>query len=70
MEIESALGIELKWARLDNKKASRIYHQLDNVNIKNEADWPQMIKFHAEWSKKFYEVLVPYLSNGLEGSGQ
>lgn len=70
VEIESALGIELKWARLDNKKASRIYHQLDNVNIKNEADWPQMIKFHAEWSKKFYEVLVPYLSNGLEGSGQ
>ena len=31
--------------------------------VKNETDWLQMAKFHAEWSKKFYDVIVPYLRN-------
>ena len=26
-----------------------------------EIDGLQMAKFHAEWSKKFYDVIVPYL---------
>ena len=33
-----------------------------NVSIENEDDWPQMAKFHAEWSKKFYDLIVPYIT--------
>ena len=60
-EIEAALGISLKWNRNDDVKSSKIYCQLDNVSIENEVDWLQMSRFHAEWSKKFYDVIVPYL---------
>lgn len=60
-KIETALGTELIWARGDDSKSSKVYCQLDNVGIDHETDWGQMAKFHAEWSKKFYDVLVPYL---------
>lgn len=54
-------GMSLKWNRNDDVKSSKIYCQLDNVSIENEIDWLQMARFHAEWSKKFYDVIVPYL---------
>lgn len=60
-EIEAALGIALIWNRNDDVKSSKIYCQLDNVSIENEVDWLQMARFHAEWSKKLYDVIVPYL---------
>ena len=60
-EIETALGISLIWDRNDDVKSSKIYCQLDNVSIEKEVDWLQMARFHAEWSKKFYDVIVPYL---------
>lgn len=60
-EIEAALGVTLVWNRNDEIKSSKIYHQLNNVSIEHEVDWLQMAKFHAEWSKKFYDVIVPYL---------
>ena len=31
------------------------------TSIENETDWLQMAKFHAHWSKKFYDIIVPYL---------
>lgn len=62
-EIESKLGVTLKWSRNDDVKSSKIYYQLDNVSIENEVDWLQMARFHAEWSKKFYDVFIPYLIN-------
>ena len=62
-EIESELGVTLTWSRNDDVKSSKIYYQLDNVSIENEVDWLQMSRFHAEWSKKFYDVFVPYLIN-------
>lgn len=62
-EIEAALGISLVWNRNDGVKSSKIYCQLDNVSIENEVDWLQMARFHAEWSKKFYDIIVPYLLN-------
>ena len=61
-EIESKLGAELTWLRGDSIKSSKIEYQLEKVSIANESDWLQMAKFHAEWSKKFYDVLVPYLT--------
>lgn len=60
-EIESKLGISLVWSRSDDIKASKVYCQLDGVSIENEVDWLQMARFHAEWSKKFYDVIVPYI---------
>lgn len=60
-EIETTLGISLVWNRGDDIKSSKVYCQLDNVSIDNETDWLQMARFHAEWSKKFYDVIVPYI---------
>lgn len=60
-EIESMLGVSLIWNRAEDKKASKLYMQLSNVSIENEVDWLQMARFHAEWSKKFYDVIVPYI---------
>ena len=59
--IEAALGTEVAWKRNDDSKASQIVIILPGVSIENETDWTQMAKFHAEWSKKFYDVIVPYL---------
>lgn len=61
-EIESKLGTELQWNRGNDIKSSKVFIQLDNVSIENEDDWPQMAKFHAEWSKKFYDLIVPYIT--------
>lgn len=60
-DIESKLAHSLNWNRNDDIKASKIFIQLDNVSIENETDWLQMARFHAEWSKKFYDVIVPLL---------
>lgn len=60
-EIETKLGTTLQWNRGDDIKSSKIFIQLDNVSIEKEEDWPQMANFHADWSKKFYDVVVPYI---------
>lgn len=59
--VEKALGAPLLWVRGDDIKSSRISYQLGGVSIENETDWLQMAQFHAGWSKKFYDVIVPYL---------
>lgn len=60
-DIEKALGVSLVWSRGDDIKTSKISYQLNGVSIYNETDWLQMANFHALWSKKFYDVIVPYL---------
>lgn len=60
-DIENALGVSLIWSRGDDIKTSNISYQLNGVSIYNETDWLQMANFHAVWSKKFYDVIVPYL---------
>lgn len=62
-EIEQKLGISLTWERADQYKASWICCHLRDVSITNEADWPRMAKFHAEWSDKIYNVILPYLQD-------
>ena len=59
-EIEAKLGIPLNWWRFDGKSSYVDYH-IDGIGIKDETNWLQMAKFHAEWSKKFYDVFVPLL---------
>ena len=51
----------LCWLRLDDKKASYVTLRLEEVSIEKEEDWTRIAKFHAEWSKKFYDTFVPYL---------
>ena len=61
-EIEKTLGASLIWNRGDDIKSSKVSYKLNGVSIENETDWLQMARFHAEWSKKFYDIIVPYLS--------
>ena len=60
-DIEKTLGVSLIWYRGDDIKSSKISYKLNGVSINNETDWLQMASFHAQWSKKFYDVIVPYL---------
>ena len=62
-EIEAKLGITLTWERADEYKASWLSYGLRDVSITNEADWPRMAKFHAEWSSKICNAVLPYLLN-------
>lgn len=62
-EIEEELGISLVWERADEYKASWLCYHLRDVSITNEADWPRMAKFHAEWSDKICNAVLPYLQN-------
>ncbi len=63
-EIESALGIQLKWYRMDDKKSSYVVLDKDGVGTYDETSWTQMAEFHAEWSKKFYNIFVQLLQQG------
>ena len=58
-EIEKALGVPLDWWRFEGK-ASYVHYGID-IGIKDETNWTQAAKFHAEWSKKFCDVFVPLL---------
>ncbi len=62
-EIEAQIGTsDLNWARANDHKASWITYSLKGVSITNEADWPRMAKFHAEWSAKIADAMIPYLT--------
>ena len=59
-EVEEKLGVAVDWWRFEGKSSYVSYH-IDGVGIDDETSWTQMAKFHAEWSKKFYDVFVPLL---------
>ena len=40
------------------------------MSITNEADWPRMAKFHAEWSDKICNAVLPYLQNEDDASAR
>ena len=61
-KIEKTLGVTLQWNRGDDVKSSKVFYQLNNVSIENETDWLQMANFHADWTKRFYDVIVPYIN--------
>lgn len=60
-EIEQELGASLTWERANEYKASWLCYHLKDVSIANESDWPRMAKFHAEWSDKICNAVLPYL---------
>lgn len=57
--IEETLGAALHWNRAEDKKASKVYVLLPDVELEDEAGWPRLAQFHAAWSRKFYDVIVP-----------
>lgn len=60
-EIEAELGVSLTWLRANEYKASGLSFYLRDVKITNEEDWPRMAKFHAEWSDKICNAVLPFL---------
>ena len=60
-EIEEMFGDELKWERLDEYKAATIIYELKGVSVANETDWIRMAKFHAEYSRKMCDTVLPVL---------
>ena len=47
-EVDGEYGSKLKWERMDDNLASKLYDQLDDISITNEADWPRMIEFLSQ----------------------
>lgn len=60
-DIERALGVPLEWLRSEETKTSSLQYRLSDVSILDETDWTMIAKFHADWSKRFYDVITPYL---------
>lgn len=60
-KVEAALATSMDWDRGDDKKSSKISVSLHGVSVGLEDDWSRMTSFLAAWSKKIYDVLVPYL---------
>ena len=65
-DIERRLGMQVEWIRSEDTKASYVSYRMNGVSIINETDWIMMSKFHAEWSRKFYDVFVPLLKEWNE----
>ena len=60
-EVEEKFGDALRWDRLDEHKAATIIYELKSVSVANETDWKQMSKFHAEYSRKMCDAILPVL---------
>lgn len=66
-EIERDSRASLLWNRNDDGKASWVEYSLDDVSVANESDWPMMAKFHAEWSCRLRDVILPYFYSFYSG---
>ena len=52
----------MTWERLDNRKASRVKYELNNVDYFDKEDWTKMIEFIADgiqrMERAFKEPLI------------
>lgn len=62
-EIEQHLSRKPVWARADELKASRIYFQMEDVDVSDESDWPRMAEFHAQYAAELKNAFVPVLEH-------
>ena len=61
-EIEQNLGTNLDWWSSEKWKAFYVnINYQGNAGIYKEKEWEAMARFHAEWSKKIYDVFTPLL---------
>lgn len=60
-EIEDKLGATLIWNRNDQSCRSTIRKESDTKPILDQESWEATAQFHAEWTKKLYDVFIPYL---------
>ena len=67
-DIEKELGTKLNWWAEDDWKYCYVDKSYQGkTNILDESTWEDMAKFHMEWSRKFYDVIVPRLKKWYEG---
>ncbi len=62
-EIEAKLGVQLSWSRADDYVSSWVVYRLPEVGIGIESEWPKMAEFHATWSAKICDAILPYIPN-------
>ena len=60
-EIESQLGFDLAWDRLDNKKASRIKHTIPGLNFDDHSNYDMLMNQIIDIAVKMRDVLKKYL---------
>ena len=60
-EIEEKFGGSLSWNRLNEKRASTISLECHDFGLSTPERWTEMAEFHAENSRRLYDVFMPYL---------
>lgn len=61
VEIESVLGVNLSWMRLDDRKASIICTYINGLDFKNQDNYPQLINEAIDLVIKMKKVFVQYI---------
>lgn len=60
-KIETELGLELDWDRLDNKKSAVICCNIDGLDFKNQENYPELINKAIDMAIAFKKVFSKYL---------
>lgn len=59
--IEKELGFELVWEELENKNASRIRYQNNNVELSNKDNYENYYKWYIQIAEKYLKVIPKYV---------
>lgn len=60
-EIESELGMNLDWDRLDTKKASRIKYYIDGLNFDDHSNYPELMDQAIDTAVSMRNVFQKYI---------
>ena len=61
-EIESKLGVDVEWQRLDGKKASRILHKISGLDFENQSNYNELMNEMIDKAVIFSKVFKKYVS--------
>lgn len=62
-EIETELGYELDWLRLDNRKASRILYYIPGLNFDDHSNYPELMNAAIDKVIEMRKVFKKYLDS-------